>query len=69
MVPAAAGFSGEVALNGDLGRVRELWNLGDRTVDVDGCRTLREVVRVAFVFACAAVVWVLARFFGFARSP
>lgn len=44
------------ALTGERDSVRELWDLGDRTVEVT---TVRDAARVAFVFAVA----VLARFF------
>lgn len=57
-----AGFSGEVCLSGDRGRVREFAERGERTVG----GALLDAVRVAFVFACAVAV--LVRFFGFAKS-
>ena len=61
-------FSGERAvLKGERGRVRELWDLGERIVEVEGAGPLRETVRVAFVFA-TVVVAVLARFLGLGRS-
>ena len=53
-----AGFSG--ALKGERGNVRELCDLGERTAN--GTGLAREAVRVAFVFALAAAVFV--RFFG-----
>jgi hypothetical protein len=58
------GFSGALpaGLKGDRGRVRELWDLGERTAEGT---TLRDAVRAAFVFAAAVA---LARFFGLARS-
>jgi hypothetical protein len=59
------GFSGGApdGLKGERGRVRELWDLGERTVEGT---TLREAVRDAF--ALVIVVAVLARFFGLGRS-
>lgn len=57
-------FSGEPpSLNGERGRVRELWDLGDRTVDGT---TFFDAVHVALVFAGAATVF--DRFFGLGRS-
>jgi len=57
-------FSGERAdLKGERGRVRELWDFGERIVEVGGAGPLRETVRVAFVFA-TVVVAVLTRFLG-----
>ena len=56
-------------MNGERGRVRELWDLGERTVE--GGRFLRDAVRVALVLAVTVVVVVvvvLVRFLGFARS-
>lgn len=58
----AAGFSGTTGLNGERGRVRELCDFGERTLEGT---TFRDAVRVAFMFAAVAV---LVRFFGFARS-
>lgn len=68
---AGKGFSGDVAipegLTGERGRVRELCDLGDRTVEGwSGLALAREAVRVALVFAVAAVVF--ARFFAIGRS-
>lgn len=54
-----------VGLMGDLGKVRELWERGERMPG--GAGTLREAVREAgFVFA--DVVAVLVRFLGLGRS-
>ena len=55
-------------MKGERGRVRELWDLGERTVE--GRRFLRDAVRVALVLAVkdVVVVVVLVRFLGFARS-
>lgn len=63
MVLAGGAFDGGEYLIGDLGHVRELWDLGDSTPAGPG---FREVVRVAFELATTVVV--LLRFFGFARS-
>jgi len=58
-----AGFSGETCFRGDRGSVRELADLGDRTV---GGTAFWDAVRVAFVFAVAIAVFV--RFLGLGRS-
>lgn len=58
------GFSGEV-LNGERGRVRELCDLGDRTVvGLAFLEAVRDVLSVVVPVVDAAV---FARFFGFAR--
>lgn len=65
-------FGGDIApedLKGDLGRVRELFDLGERTCEGT---ILRDAVLVARLFAVtgpwAAVMVVLARFLGIIRS-
>lgn len=61
---ASCGFSGEAgALNGDRGRVRELCDFGDSTVEPT---TFRDTVRD--VLASVAVVVTFDRFFGFASD-
>ena len=67
-LPTAAGFAGGFsgdALKGERGRVLELWDLGDKTVEASGF-----LLREAFVLAAAVgfVAAVLARFFGLAMS-
>ena len=68
------GFSGDPpALKGERGRVLELWDLGDKIVDVGAARgfLLREALVLAWFVAVAVAGFraaVLARFFGLARS-
>jgi len=62
-------FGGDIApedLKGDLGRVRELFDLGERTCEGT---ILRDAVLVARLFGpWAAVMVALARFLGIIRS-